>query len=66
MNLRVNFAETLRAARDRQHLSQAELAEQLGVSTRTVQNWEAGTWPRPSHRRMLVEFLAEPEPEVAA
>lgn len=31
----------LRDARERLHLTQEELASQLGVSTRTVTNWEA-------------------------
>ena len=39
-------------------LTQIELAALLGVSPRTIQNWEAGTsFPRPSHRRALDAFL---------
>lgn len=36
----------LRDARERLHLTQEELASQLGVSTRTVTNWEANGVPR--------------------
>lgn len=47
----------LRAARKRQHLTQEDLAPLLGVSTRTVGNWERGTYIHPSHwddiRRIL-------------
>lgn len=46
-------------------LSQAELAERLAVSPRTVQNWEAGMTPRPKHRRVLLAFLAETEERAA-
>lgn len=39
--------EQIRAARERAHLSQQELANRLGVSMRTVGNWERGeTVPR--------------------
>jgi transcriptional regulator with XRE-family HTH domain len=69
MELRVNhqpaLAARLRTARDAANLSQAELADLLGVSTRTVQYWEAGKVPRPKHRRLILAFL-ESEEEVAA
>jgi len=41
-------------------LSQEEAAELIGVSVRTLQNWEAGTsFPWPKHRRALADFLTE-------
>lgn len=50
----------VREARERANLTQQELAGHLGVSERSVQNWEAGTtFPRPSQRRALLAFIAE-------
>jgi transcriptional regulator with XRE-family HTH domain len=37
--------------------TQTELAEQVGVSLNTVQNWERGTEPRPKHRAKLAEVF---------
>lgn len=60
MTLRVNpSGEKIRQAREQANLSQAELAERFGVSTRTVQYWEAGKVARPKHRRALAAFLDE-------
>jgi transcriptional regulator with XRE-family HTH domain len=43
------FGDRVRAARDRAHLSQRQLASAVGVDKRAVQGWEAGesgiTWP---------------------
>jgi DNA-binding transcriptional regulator YiaG len=36
-------AEEVRAIRERLGLTAAELAKRLGVTTRAVQHWEAGT-----------------------
>lgn len=60
------FAARLRAARIAAHLSQTELAAQLGVAVRTLQGWEAGTFPQPKHRRKVVAFIAEVEDGQAA
>ena len=38
----MKFAEKLKAARKRVGLSQGALAEQVGISTRTLQNYEMG------------------------
>lgn len=51
------FAREMKEARVRAHLTQAALAERLGVTTRSVQAWEAGVFPRASHRRLIVEFI---------
>jgi transcriptional regulator with XRE-family HTH domain len=52
------FGETLKAERDRLHISQDALAEQLGVSQQAVANWENGkSQPRPAHRTKLLEIL---------
>lgn len=62
--LTAELAAQIKRAREAAHLSQTELAHQLGVSARTVQNWEAGVGiPQPKHRRRLAAFLSE---EVAA
>lgn len=71
MNLRVNyvFGQDLREERRRRLLTQAEAAEQVGVSTRTWQGWELDgiTAPRMKHQRALIAWLAvEPDDEVAA
>jgi len=42
------------------------LADQLGVSARTVQYWEAGKTPFPKHRRAVKEFIAFVNCEEAA
>lgn len=57
----------LKAARERANLTQQELADLLGFSPRSVQNWESacGSFPRPSQRRAILAFIAEHE-EVAA
>jgi DNA-binding transcriptional regulator YiaG len=56
------LAADIRKARDDAHLSQVELAERLGVSPRTLQNWEAGIGlPQPKHRRRLAAFLNNEE-----
>lgn len=58
--LRVNLADlpdAIRAARLEADLSQVEFAQRLGVSVRTVQNWEAGRVPQFRHRRLLADFL---------
>lgn len=64
MELRVNppgangsLSQRIRDARDAVALSQAELAQRLGVSARTVQYWESGKVPHPKNRRELLEFL---------
>jgi transcriptional regulator with XRE-family HTH domain len=57
-----DLATRLRTRRDARSLSQRETAEELGVSVRTLQNWEAGVGiPWPKHRRALVRFLREDE-----
>jgi transcriptional regulator with XRE-family HTH domain len=51
--------EQIRAARERARLQQGELAEMLGVSMRTIGNWERGqTVPR-NRMAALEEALAE-------
>jgi DNA-binding transcriptional regulator YiaG len=67
MELRVNSpsADQLKAAREEANLTQAELATRLGVSTRSVQHWEAGKVPQPKHRRAIASFLDEVEAAAA-
>lgn len=58
----------LAGLRRRAMLSQAELAERVGVHARIVQAWEAGEkYPRPRHQRALVDVLGiQPEQLFAA
>jgi transcriptional regulator with XRE-family HTH domain len=52
------LGKRIRTQRIRLNLSQAEAAEHLEISVRTLQNWEAGTtFPWPKHRRALARFL---------
>lgn len=51
-----DFAKIVAGTRATRHLSQSEAAESLGVSTRTVQNWEAGAYPWPRHRRAILAW----------
>lgn len=59
------FASRLRDAREAVHLSQVELARELGVAPRTVQNWEAGRTPQPRHRRAIIAFLERSKVQAA-
>jgi transcriptional regulator with XRE-family HTH domain len=64
VDLTEELGKRIKAHRVQINLSQREAAEQLGVSLRTLQNWEAGeTFPWPKHRRALQRFLAAPETE---
>jgi DNA-binding transcriptional regulator YiaG len=57
-SLNAKLAEEIRAARAAADLTQAELAKRLGVSTRSLQEWEAGrSLPRAEHRRTIARFL---------
>lgn len=49
----------LRAARAAIGLSQAELAERLGVSHRQLGRWERGQWPVPPAIALAVEALLQ-------
>lgn len=59
--LRVNplsFGRAVRTERDRRNLSQKEAALELGVSERTLQDWEAkDVVPQPRHRRAIIEWV---------
>jgi DNA-binding transcriptional regulator YiaG len=52
----VDFSRIVFEKRAASHLSQSEAAELLGVSVRTVQNWEAGSYPWPRHRRAILQW----------
>lgn len=59
----MTFGEQIKAARESRHLSQEELAEQLGVSRQAVSKWENGTsLPHGVNRETLVQLL-ELEPK---
>lgn len=54
----------VREIRDRAGLSQAELAEELGVSATTISNWETGhTRPQPLNVRKLLALQGEMGPD---
>lgn len=48
----------VRQARDKLGFSQAELAEAVGVTARTIQNWEAGiSSPKPPQAKAIERLL---------
>ena len=56
------LADDQRAARDAADLTQAELADRLGVTRRAVQTWEQGiVVPRAKHRRLVKAWLEQQE-----
>jgi len=52
------IGEALRDYRDRHVLTQVELAAQLGIPLRSLQDYEAGAMPRQARRRQIIAFLA--------
>ena len=58
-DISLGLASRIRQARDAAVLTQQELAGHLGVSERTLQNWEAGTVPRAKQRRRVLAWLEE-------
>lgn len=62
---------TIRRARERRHLTQQELAQIIGVGTRSVSNWENGHHVPKNRLGALAEILGisfdgAPEPDVLA
>ena len=56
------FADLLFEYRNKAHLSQQQLADDIGVSRLTELRWENGkTMPNITNIRMLAKFLAIPE-----
>lgn len=51
--------DEIRAARDRAKISQEELGRQVGVSMRTIGNWERGTTVPRARRHALNSALRE-------
>lgn len=57
-DITTTLAAELRQLRENYPMTQQELADALGVSMRTIQEWETGeVLPRPKHRRALAKFL---------
>jgi DNA-binding transcriptional regulator YiaG len=53
------FVARIRLTRLQMHMSQAEFADHLGVSERSVYDWERGeTFPSPRARRRLDRVMA--------
>ncbi len=48
----------IRAHRARRDLTQQEAADEIGVSKRALQDWEAGQTPRAVHRRAIRRWLS--------
>lgn len=59
MSLTTPTAEEIRAFRGRLGLSQAKLAAVLGVSTRAVEEWEAGRSAPFAYLRLALERLEQ-------
>ena len=57
--LRRMTGEELRAWRIEHDLSQAELAELLGVKQNTISHWETGSRKTPYYLPLLLEYLEE-------
>lgn len=54
-----DFQQIVTKTRIQRSLSQKDLADALGVSQRTVQNWEAGKVPQFRHRRAILEWASD-------
>lgn len=57
------FANRFRDARDELGIGREKLAFKLGVSSGTVENWEAGKLPSLPNIRTVCEFFGWPEME---
>jgi len=61
---RRNAARAFTARRGELHLTQEDVADRGGVSVRTVQGFEAGTWPNPATRARLEKAVGWPPGEI--
>jgi tetratricopeptide (TPR) repeat protein/transcriptional regulator with XRE-family HTH domain len=60
MERSLSFAEQLKHKRILDCMSQEDVANVIGCSTKTIARWEAGkSSPRPYHRQKISEFLAK-------
>lgn len=55
----MEFAQWLRLERTRLFLRQSDLAEKIGVTTRTIVNYENGTKPSQENRQKLERFFGK-------
>lgn len=51
------FGRPIKERRNELKISQEELGKMVGVSTTTIQNWEAGTWPNGKYIVTLAKVL---------
>ena len=57
----------VKQAREKLGFKQAELAQVIGVTGRTIQNWEAGvSTPKPPQVKAIERLLADGEPVTIA
>jgi DNA-binding transcriptional regulator YiaG len=53
----------IKQTREQLGMTQAQFGKRLGVSERTIQNWEWGnTSPKPHHVKAIEQMVAEGEP----
>ena len=62
---RKNTARAFTTRRGELHLTQEDVAARAGVSVRTVQGFEAGTWPNPATKARLEKAVGWPPGEIA-
>lgn len=53
----MTFYSYLKAARERCGITQSELADKIGVSPQTIQNWEKNTLPDKNYWKVIIEQL---------
>lgn len=59
-HLTEDLALKIRQSRERRYLSQRSAAAELGVSVRTLQEWESGrAFPQIRHREKVAAFLRQ-------
>lgn len=54
----------LKKIREKQKLSQADFGAKLGVSMRTIQNWESGNIDIPGPKAQLIRYVFEESKEI--
>jgi len=56
---------TMKAARVNACLTQADIARKMGISNKTVMNWETGkVIPKPAQFKMFCDIVGRPEDDI--